>query len=160
MKLMDRSIEPQSSLQFNNHPVPQALILELLNHAVWAPNHRLREPWRFIYVGENSRDELAFIRTKAPGHLIITMKNESSTHKQDENLAAIFCLIQNFKLLAWDKKLGVRVSFYEWMFDQRHCQKLGVTDKERIAAVLELGFIHEWQDAVPKPAATLNWSLL
>ncbi|HZG81646.1 MAG TPA: nitroreductase family protein, partial [Brevibacillus sp.] len=30
--------------------VPEKLILELLNDAVYAPNHGLREPWRFLFI--------------------------------------------------------------------------------------------------------------
>ncbi|MGO4887353.1 nitroreductase family protein [Anaerobacillus sp. MEB173] len=32
------------------------LILELLNDAIWAPNHGLREPWRFVvFQGEGKK---------------------------------------------------------------------------------------------------------
>jgi nitroreductase len=55
MMLLNKGIEPQNDLRFEERPVPQALVLELLNHAVWAPNHRLREPWRFIYIGDNHK---------------------------------------------------------------------------------------------------------
>ncbi|WP_341280894.1 nitroreductase family protein [Paenibacillus sp. FSL H8-0537] len=34
--------------KFNTQPLSQETILELMNIAVWAPNHKLREPWRFI----------------------------------------------------------------------------------------------------------------
>jgi hypothetical protein len=88
------------------------------------------------------------------------MKNENDSNKQNENLAAIFCLIQNFKLLASEKKLGVNVSFEKWMYDRRHCQELGVADKERLAAVLDLGFYHGSSEVIPTSPVTLKWSLL
>ncbi|RXZ80357.1 hypothetical protein EBB07_19445 [Paenibacillaceae bacterium] len=160
MKLMDRRIEPRHVLPFEMRPVPQALVLELLNHAVWAPNHRLREPWKFIYIANDNREGLEFFHKQVPAHLIVTMKNESDAYKHDENLAAVFCLIQNFKLLAWEKKLGVNVSFYDWMFDRGVCQKLGIPEKERIAAVLDLGFYLEIPEAKPASVASLKWRLL
>ncbi|WP_283657652.1 nitroreductase family protein [Paenibacillus sp. RC343] len=49
MKLSDLVGEMSSPIHFMDRPVPQQLILELLNHAVWAPNDGLREPWRFIF---------------------------------------------------------------------------------------------------------------
>lgn len=159
MKLIDWSAEPQSGLSLDDRPVPQALVLELLNHAVWAPNHRLREPWRFLYIARGAAPD--FLPRQAPAHLIITIKNDSDPYKRNENLAAVFCLIQNFKLLAWEKKLGANVSFYEWMNDRRHSQKLGVPEKEIIAAVLDLGFYREIPEAMSSASpAALNWSLL
>ncbi|PWV99468.1 nitroreductase [Paenibacillus cellulosilyticus] len=161
MKLMVRSNEWISNRQWDMSPVPQALILELLNHAVWAPNHRNREPWRFIYISRNNTGGLDFIQAQAPGYLIITMNNENDANKQNENLAAVFCLIQNFRLLAWEQKLGANVCFYEWMYDRRNCQQLGVMDKERIVAVLEVGFCNESSAVVPtSSAAVLNWRSL
>lgn len=158
MKLMDRTIASLREQPFDMRPVPQELVLELLNHAVWAPNHRHREPWRFIY--DTCSEKHGFLNQQAPAHVVITMNNDHNTHKQNEDLAAVFCLIQNFTLLAWERKLGVNISFYEWMFEREYCRKLGVTDKERIAAVLELGFYSKIPKAPSVPSAALNWSLL
>jgi nitroreductase len=33
---------------FTAQPIPADLIMTLLETAVWAPNHRLTEPWRFV----------------------------------------------------------------------------------------------------------------
>lgn len=40
--------ERRSIKLFKKDPLPQGLLEELLNVAVWAPNHGVREPWRFI----------------------------------------------------------------------------------------------------------------
>jgi|SRR5690625_1122081 len=120
----------------------------------------LREPWRFIFIDHESQGKLPSHHETAPAHLIVVMKNENSTHKRDEDLAAVFSLIQNFKLLAWEKKIGVKVSVCEWMYDKEQCQKLGVKDKERIAAVLDLGFCLKATVISPEIVPTLNWSLL
>ncbi|MEY8744989.1 nitroreductase family protein [Bacillales bacterium AN1005] len=34
--------------KFKKDAVPTDKIIELLDAAVWAPNHKLREPWRFL----------------------------------------------------------------------------------------------------------------
>lgn len=39
-----RSIFPD---QYNDKPIPDAIIWEILENANWAPTHRLTEPWRF-----------------------------------------------------------------------------------------------------------------
>lgn len=100
----------------------------------------LREPWRFIFIDHQSQGKLPADHVQAPAHLVMVMKDGNNMHKRDEDLAAVFGLIQNFKLLAWEKAIGVKVSIRKWMYDKEQCQKLGVKEKERIAAVLDLGF--------------------
>ena len=36
--------------QFKDEAVPKAAVERMLEAAVWAPNHRLTEPWRFFVV--------------------------------------------------------------------------------------------------------------
>src|SRR5258706_8754349 len=36
-------------------PVPNAVILEAIDVARWAPNHRLTQPWRFYLIGPATR---------------------------------------------------------------------------------------------------------
>lgn len=160
MKPLDGMIAIGNHPVFDDRSVPQAVVLEMLNYAVWAPNHMLREPWRFIFIDHQSQGKLPIDHVPAPAHLIVVMKNENSAHKRDEDLGAVFSLIQNFKLLAWEKKMGVKVSISEWMYDKEQCQKLGVKEKERIAAVLDLGFCLETTAVSPEVVPTLNWSLL
>ena len=44
---------------FRNDPVPRGLVEELIDSAVWAPNHKHTEPWRFHVVQGDARDALA-----------------------------------------------------------------------------------------------------
>ncbi len=37
--------------------VSQELVMNLLKDAVWAPNHGLREPWRFIFVPTDKKSK-------------------------------------------------------------------------------------------------------
>jgi nitroreductase len=43
-------------------PVPQALIEQVLEAAVWAPNHRLTEPWEFVVLQGEPLAQLARLR--------------------------------------------------------------------------------------------------
>ncbi|SDZ60013.1 Nitroreductase [Evansella caseinilytica] len=162
MKLIDQVIVPLSELQIDHHrPVSQKLVLELLNHAVWAPNHMLREPWRFIYVDRGEVDKLEWFSHHPAAHLIIVIKNSSNPMKQNENIAAAFCLIQNFQLLANERELGVNICVHKWMSDRQACAKLGVSEKETIVAVLELAYGVKHQGGRQRKLPnSLNWSLL
>ena len=49
------------SWKFQDRPVPHEALERMLAAAVWAPNHRLNEPWRFFVIGKDSpkRQEVA-----------------------------------------------------------------------------------------------------
>ena len=40
--------------QFEDDPVPREAVDRMLEAAVWAPNHRLTEPWRFFVLEKES----------------------------------------------------------------------------------------------------------
>ena len=45
-----RSVYPK---MYNDQPIAEELIREILENANWAPTHRLTEPWRFrVFRGE------------------------------------------------------------------------------------------------------------
>ncbi len=57
---VDEAIRSRSSVKkFLDRTVSRELIEECLNLAVWAPNHRLTEPWRFCVVTGSGRERLA-----------------------------------------------------------------------------------------------------
>lgn len=47
---------------FRPDPVPRDLIEQVLEAAVWAPNHRLTEPWEFVVVQGEALERLALSR--------------------------------------------------------------------------------------------------
>ena len=42
------------SWNFTDRPVSKSVIERMLDAAVWAPNHRLTEPWRFVILEKDS----------------------------------------------------------------------------------------------------------
>ena len=40
----------RSIYEFKMDKIPKATITRLIETAVWAPNHKLTEPWRFIVI--------------------------------------------------------------------------------------------------------------
>jgi nitroreductase len=154
MKLSELEEDLGSPSDFLDRPVSQELILELLNHAVWAPNDGLREPWRFIFADNHNVKLMQGLQEHAPAYLLVLVKEEADHHKREEDFAAVYCLIQNFRLLAYEQGLGVRSTLHDWMYDRSRAETFGVLDNERIAAVLELGYAAEQpkgKDQVPEP---------
>ncbi|MFS0725202.1 nitroreductase family protein [Paenibacillus sp. 1P07SE] len=118
-------------------------ILEALNIAVWAPNDGLREPWRFIYVTDH--EAVAKLQPShantSPSFLVVLAKKEADPHKQEEDYAAVCCLIQNFQLLASDKGWYVHRTIPEWIYEHQLPIPLEIDPHERIVAVLEVGAV-------------------
>ncbi len=61
VKVPDTSVSVYEALhkrrmawKFDNKPVPREAVERMLNAAVWAPNHRLNEPWRFFVLEKDS----------------------------------------------------------------------------------------------------------
>lgn len=140
MKLTELCGEMSNPIYFLDRPVPQQLMLELLNYAVWAPNDGLREPWRFIFADNRNGGLMQGLQEPAPAYLLVVMREEADRYKQEEDFAAVCCLIQNLRLLAYEQGLGVRCTLHDWMYDRRRAETFGVLGNERIAGVLELGY--------------------
>ncbi len=116
---------------FNDHPVAEDLVRQALDLALWAPNHKLTFPWRFVIVGEKARRELADISVAlkekkkgslseteklaikksfmTPSHLVIlAMKKASDPETQKEDYAAVAAGVQNAQLFLWEKGIGTK----------------------------------------------------
>jgi nitroreductase len=158
---------------FKKDPVPTELILELLNIAIWAPNHGHREPWRFIlHVGEG-RSVLAeaMLQTYSgetrekhgrpkydyflgvPAHLTVLLPEDPRQKQWDEDYAAACCLIQNFQLAAWERGLGVVWKTNNYGYDPKFREAIGVRPEEKIVGVLHIGYPEIVPQARPRSAA-------
>ncbi|OXM85743.1 nitroreductase family protein [Paenibacillus rigui] len=158
---------------FKSDPVPTELLTELLNVAVWAPNHGHREPWRFIlFQGEGrARIAEAMVQTysgedlekhgakkreyfmQVPAHLVIVLKEDPRQKVWDEDYAAVCSLIQNFQLAAWEQGLGVVWKTNNYGYQPKFCEAIGVQPGEKIAGVLHVGYPEVIPPARPRTAA-------
>ena len=118
-----RSIAPE---HFSSRKVHREQIELLLNNAIWAPNHGLTQPWRFIVMngshlealsdaaraaaidGKNPEDinmnkverMVSRIRSTSVAIAIIYQQNESEKVPEWEEIAAIGAAVQNLHLTA------------------------------------------------------------
>jgi len=109
-------------------PVNAAALLDAIEVARWAPNHRLTEPWRFYLVGpttsaaiielaaeidaakkgpragEARRERLKTI----PGFFVLTSRRSDDALLDREDYAASACAAQNLMLYLWQRGIGVK----------------------------------------------------
>ncbi|MWV42386.1 nitroreductase [Paenibacillus sp. HJL G12] len=168
---LSRIIRERRSIKmgYKNIPVPQELVLELLNDAVYAPNHKLREPWRFIFVPTASKQLFALEMAQhypedmfenrikyfnePDAYLIIVMTDSDNQKQRDEDYGAVSSMIQNFQLLAWERGLGSVWKTNMHIYDPNVMEMLGVQPGERIAGFIHLGFFDETPEGKPRTPA-------
>ena len=154
--------------KFTAAPVSLDLVQELLATAVYAPNHRLTEPWRFVLLAGRAREQYAAIRRdmvlefmkgqgdserqqaaegtfskfmNVPVYLLVVMRVHGIAEIDDEDYAACCCLIQNFLLLAWDRGLGT--TWKTFKNDPRMRALAGLAADERVVGVVHIGYSAE-----------------
>ena len=163
--------------KFTHDPVPKELVLELLEDAVYAPNHRLTEPWRFIYIGTESgkkkhADNLDAVlkeikpnRTEeqikkfrkhimsVPAFLFVVVKEDENERARNDDFAAVSCLVQNLQLLTWEKGIGMVWKSGELLYNRKLQELMGLNSNERFAALLQIGYPAEIPEAQTRTPA-------
>ena len=155
----------RSISSFRPDPIPPGTIETLLETAVYAPNHHLTEPWRFVYMTGASVAAYAAIRrdmampgfmkmdpavrelaangtyhkfAAVPAYLVVIMGINSRPDIADEDYAACAALIQNFLLLAWAQGIG---SCWKTLKDDIRLKTfVGLQENERSAGIIHLGY--------------------
>ena len=145
---------------FSGRAVPRGLIEELLEAAVWAPNHKHTEPWRFHVVGGAARDELADAvwaeleaaganpakdpRAKlkrAPLFIAVTQTGSPEDPVRDlEDYAACCCATQNLLLAAHARGLAAKWSTGALAESPAAKRWLGLAACDRIVGYIYLGY--------------------
>ncbi|MDQ0215928.1 nitroreductase [Oikeobacillus pervagus] len=160
----------RSIKQFNGEPVSEKEVLSVLEDAVWAPNHGVREPWRFVVAADDGKarlldilkeqtigpkwkdmqqDEVAKAMQKFTnvGAFVFVIVPEDARQKERlEDFAAASALIQNAQLLAWEMGIGTCWKTPVFLDHPKFREALHVHRGERIVGMLQFGHF----DIVPK----------
>jgi nitroreductase len=109
---------------------PKDVVLQALELAQWAPNHKKTEPWHAVLLGPETAkaviDLNARVLTEAkgaaeaesktkkwaqvPGWIAITCDKASDPLRREEDYAACCCAIQNLQLALWSAGIGTKWS--------------------------------------------------
>jgi len=139
-----------------NKKVEESTVRSLLEDAIWAPTHGMRQPWRFIFVDEDKlptfakkvaatypedRQENREDYLNEPNAILVVVMEEPELQKQwDENFGATSAMIQNFWLLAWEQQLGVVWKTNPHIYDEKVKEILDVKENEKIVGFIHLGY--------------------
>jgi nitroreductase len=123
--------------KFRPEPIPRDLLIEILATGIWAPNHKLTEPWRFVILGpetqaalaerfgdlkvakapadsperrERMRAEHVHMFRNLPAVVAVAAQQEGEPQRLREDMAAVCCAVQNVQLAAWAAGIGMKWS--------------------------------------------------
>lgn len=155
--------------QFSDRPVEVKELQTCLEAAIWAPNHKLTQPWRFWVVSKQQQKALATTYAKLrankraePNSENYQMIYDSAVEKfmkipkmvlvgqvldddkmvQKEDYAACSCAIQNFQLMAWQMGIGVQWSTGPVIKDQHTYQQIEADSQQiELIGILYMGHL-------------------
>ncbi len=160
---VDQNIMNRRTIKsFTMDPINPEEIIDLLNVAKWAPNHKLTEPWRFqLYTGagkdifaqayldsqpkvdgevsEKAERKAQYYRD-IPIQLVIIMPEDSRQRRWDEDYGAVSAFIQNFQLAAWERGIGMIWRTNDWVYDPIFREAIGVKPGEKIVGTMMIGY--------------------
>ncbi|WP_274361886.1 nitroreductase family protein [Paenibacillus thermotolerans] len=172
MELMDGILTRRSIGRVKPEAVDKELIAKVLEAAVWAPNHRHTEPWRFVVMTGDGRGRLGdayadIYRLEHPD------ADEESVRKQRakafrapvvaaaccspsgakgvielEEYAAVYAGIQNMLLDAHSLGLGAIWRTGEPAYHPRMNEAFGLGEQDRVLGLIYIG----WPDMEPPKA--------
>jgi nitroreductase len=113
---------------FSPETPPRDVIMEAIDLARWAPNHKKTEPWHVIWLGPESIRQVIEINTRilteskgaaeaeskgrkwsqVPGWLVVTCDLAPDAFRREEDYAACCCAIQNLQLALWSAGIGTK----------------------------------------------------
>jgi nitroreductase len=167
--------------KFKDQKVDRAAVERMLESAVWAPNHRMTEPWRFFVLDKDSQArkkaadlayEFALERSgnerraegtrqavaSPPVLMYVYYIPGPSDEATRENYAAVCCAVQNMSLAGVAESLAVT---WETGGATRHpklAETLGAEEDWLMAGMLSLGVSDEQADSRRTPASNfVNW---
>ncbi|BCR35866.1 nitroreductase family protein [Mariniplasma anaerobium] len=164
-----------SQKTYLDQEVQRSLIEELLDTSLYVPNHKMREPWRFIiidgkqkevlktrYLEQLPKDHVEDIEKqidkifKAPTIIAFLMPLSLDYDDEIEDLQANAMLIQNFLLLANEKGLSTHLKTPLFIKTDLFKSILGVNPREIVSALVMVGYADKNSAAKRRtPAAEL-----
>lgn len=162
-----RTITPE---HFTTRKVHKEQIEKMLQNALWAPNHKLTQPWRFhVYLEEGmdvlreklpalmpedapvkkERIALRLEKTSAVIAVCVEASEKASAHEEEY---AVACAIQNIMLTATAYGIGSFWATPGFIRTEKFNETLNLPAQQKCLALVYLGYVEgEWPTSHRKP---------
>jgi nitroreductase len=133
--------------QYGREPVDEATLLELLDLARYAPNHKLTQPWRFRVLGPETRARIeeaagekeAMKLRRAPTLVLATAVLSGDPHTDEEDLQATAAAVYAVLLGATARGMASYWRTPKVFGDDAVRRVIGLDRPERVVALIHLG---------------------
>ncbi len=153
MEVLDAIRGRRTAVKFSAAPIAREEIEALIEAATWAPNHKHTEPWRFqVFSGDSRRALVERLRaadpdgkdptvklTRAPVCIVVAQPHAEDPVQDIEDYAAASCAVQNLMLAAHARGLATRWSTGALVESPAAKRVLGLSERDRIVAFVNLG---------------------
>ncbi|MQG04500.1 MAG: hypothetical protein FI674_01965 [SAR202 cluster bacterium] len=170
-EIIEKIIKERRNVRaFKNKTIPKKVISKIIEMGIWAPNHRMTEPWKFIIIQKNSEKRLS-ISKKIEKYIKENSSNNNSKTVQKiadkaraefescpvimyvcssagkneeetlENYSSTSIAIQNMALYSWAVGVGIGWSTGKPIKVKGLKKILEVPDSSIIAGCLYMGYI-------------------
>jgi nitroreductase len=142
---VDETIRGRRTLKaFRPEPVPAAVVDELLDLAVYAPNHHGTEPWRFTVIGPPTIARLAAATgdaklTRSQTAIVVTQAVDPDPEVATEDYAACACAIQTLMLAARARDYASYWRTPKSLLQPAAREILQLAADERLVGIVHLG---------------------
>ena len=167
MDAIDAIQRRTSVRRYRPEPVSREIIVQLLDCAVRAPNHKLTEPWRFAVLTGAGKAKLADIRgnhrlkrysdpsseearagmekvrretLEAPAVIVVMARTSDDEITREEDYAAVMMATANLMTAAQSLGLGTYLKTGGVMRDPMLARLVDLPQGYRIVGVLSLGY--------------------
>ncbi|GAB6989760.1 nitroreductase family protein [Paenibacillus pini] len=154
MKITELIKTRRNVKQFKVDPIHEDTLNSWLEAASYAPNHRMNEPWKIIFVGKETRAKLNHKTNFGNAPIVIAVLSEGSVTalQRDENVMATACFVQNFLLAAHEEGVG---TYWSSMGAQpQNREILNVPENDDVIGVFGIGYPVEVPNAKPRTPIT------
>lgn len=139
---------------------PPELVLQSIELARWAPNHKHTEPWRFHLLGPDAQQAVVELNAElvaagkgpqaaekkrqrwsaVPGWLAVTCAVDEDPLRAEEDYAACCCAVQNLMLFLWSEGVGTKWSTGAITRHPGFHRLLGIDDSRRVVGLIWYGY--------------------
>lgn len=173
LSVREAIVTRRSIKNFNGQPIEPEIIPEIIEDAVWAPNHGNRNPWRLIVAADEQYTQLLEVLKEfgvanwkqlsdedlekqmkkfstASAAVFVIVPEDVRQKERLEDYAAASILMQNMQLLAWDRGIGTCWKTPPFIDNPKFRECLNVQAGERIIGMLQFGYFDMLPKATPR----------
>lgn len=113
--------------EYETDSVPPSIVQQAIELAVWAPNHKLNFPWRFVQLGPVAHKQVAELAAtvkfgagikneatqkltqrflRVGSFLVLGLRRAADPMRAKEDYASLACAVQNMSLFLWEQGYG------------------------------------------------------